>query len=126
MQLAPPTHTLLSQTWSLRQVPQSSIPKQPLPIVPQYRPLGGSHVTDGVQTPASVWIDRSGEGGFVSVTTGASVPLLAAVPVPPPWGCCCDGVGVTPAQPAAPSAATTRTVRTRGCRDMVVSLLSGR
>ena len=36
MQLAPPTQTFMSQTWSPGQAPQSIIPKQPLPMTPQY------------------------------------------------------------------------------------------
>ena len=127
-QLAPPTQTLLSQTWSAGQVPQSIMPKQPLPIVPQYRPLGGLQVTDGVQVPASVAIDRSGAFGRVSVTVGASgPPVVVALSTPPPSGFCCEDVGVTPAHAAAPRAKTnTSTVRTGGLQDMVHSSLSGR
>src|SRR5262252_695669 len=112
MQLAPPTQTPLSQTSSPGQVPQSIIPKQPLPMTPQYCPLGGVQVTDGVQTPVS-GIERSGVCCRASVIAGASGPPVGVSAAPPsaPGGV---SVGdMVRAQAPAPNAIK-KTIRTRG------------
>src|SRR4051794_39604678 len=72
------------QTPSPAQVPQSSAPPlQPLPILPQYWPPAGAHVTDGVQaaslSPASTVI--TGVPAPPPVPVAGPVP---AVPVEPP------------------------------------------
>src|SRR5580765_1997410 len=106
MQLAPPTQTPMSQTSSPGQAPQSIIPKQPLPMTPQYCPLGGVQVTDGVQPPVS-GMDRSGIG-LASITTGPSgMPVVGTSAAPPslPGVGVCVG-GATRAHAPTPSAIT--------------------
>jgi hypothetical protein len=70
---------------------------QPLPILPQYWPPAGMHVTDGVHMaslPASV--------PMMGPPPGPAAPLVPAVPDPPrPVVALVPALPVSPAAPAA-------------------------
>src|SRR6185295_7889650 len=95
LQLGPPIHRPAVQTPSPAQAPHSSEPPlQPLPILPQYWPPAGMHVTDGVHmasVPASV--------PMMGPPPVPAAPLVPAVPDPPR-----PVVALVPALPVAAAA----------------------
>src|SRR5437764_573684 len=85
----------LGQAMPFAQAPQSSVPPQPSPILPQYWPPGGMQlVTDGVQAPPAP----------PEPPTAPPAPVLPAVPsstapAPPPL----PATFPPPLPPAAPA-----------------------